>query len=454
VSKNKENNPMNRRTFIKDSLAQGATLALLGGSIPVFTNGLPSEKITIAAIGVNSRGGAVAKNFARQENCEVAYICDVDSRAAEKSASEIEAIQKKRPQILKDFRKALEDKSLDAVLIATPDHWHAPASILACAAGKHVYVEKPCSHNPREGELLIKAARKYKRLVQMGNQRRSWPNLIKCMEEVKNGVIGKVYFAKGWYANNRKPIGHGKVAPTPDWLDYELWQGPAPRRPFQDNLIHYNWHWFWNWGTGESLNNGTHEIDCIRWALGVDYPIRVASLGGRYHYDDDWETPDTQVITVDFPGGKSFTWEGRSCNKFTEINAGRGFTLYGTNGSILTKGNNGYEVYDIDNKLVKEVKETANKEEAPTDKTNTVGPGDRLDAIHVVNFLESIREKAKLTAEIEEGHKSTLLCQLGNIAYRTKRVLNCDPTNGRILKDKEAMKLWSREYARGWEPVV
>jgi predicted dehydrogenase len=271
----------------------------LGGILPGFTaksygNILKAnEKIRVGIMGVNSRGLALANNFASQANCEVIYISDVASRAADKCIASVQTIQKKKPKAQADFRKALDDKNLDALVIAAPDHWHAPAAILASKAGKHVYVEKPCSHNPHEGEILVATANKYKNVIQMGNQRRSWPNVVAAIEALKNGVIGRPYFAKGWYTNNRASIGRGKETAIPSWLDYELWQGPAPRAPYKDNLIHYNWHWFWNWGTGEALNNGVHMVDLMRWGLGVEYPTKVTSSGGRYRYQDDWQTPDT-----------------------------------------------------------------------------------------------------------------------------------------------------------------
>src|SRR5262249_2593679 len=198
--------------------------------------------------------------------------------------------------------------------VATCNHWHAPATILACAAGKHVYVEKPCSHNPNEGELMVAAARNHKRFVQMGNQRRSWPKIIEAMDQLHKGIIARGYLAQSWYYNRRPSIGHGKEAPIPEGLDYDLWQGPAPRRPFKSNYLHYNWHWFWHWGNGELGNNGIHMIDLCRWGLGVDYPVRVTSAGGRYRYADDQETPDTQVVAFEFEGRKTITWEGLSCN--------------------------------------------------------------------------------------------------------------------------------------------
>ena len=401
-------------------------------------------------MGVNSRGLAVGANFARQQESEVMYVCDVDSRAAEKCIAVVEKAQQRKPVNQPDFRKALEDKNLDALLVTAPDHWHAPAALLACSAGKHVYLEKPCSHNPHEGEMLIRAAEKHGRILQMGNQRRSWPNVMAGIAELHAGVIGRPYFAKTWYTNNRASIGVGKETPVPSWLDYDLWQGPAPRRPFKDNLVHYNWHWFWHWGTGEALNNGTHMVDLARWGLGVDYPVRVNSSGGRYRYQDDWETPDTQVINLEFPNNTLMTWEGRSCNGRHVEGESVGVQFFGENGTMLIESGNAYSIFDLKNKLVKEVKDVARK----SDALNTSSPGQDLDAVHLKNFLDAIKRGAKLHSDITSGHKSTLLVQLGNIAQRTGRTLNIDPQNGHILNDRDAMKLWKRAYEPGWEPRI
>jgi predicted dehydrogenase len=377
------------------------------------------------------------------------YVCDVDSRAADKCVNAIEKAQQKRPKAEGDFRKALEDKNLDLLIVTAPDHWHAPAAMLAVAAGKHVYLEKPCSHNPNEGEMLVKAAAKHNKLLQMGNQRRSWPNVIAAIKELHAGAIGRPYYAKTWYTNNRESIGVGKETEVPSWLNYDLWQGPAPRRAYKDNLIHYNWHWFWNWGTGEALNNGTHMVDLARWGLGVDYPTRVTSAGGRYRYQDDWETPDTQVIDLEFANNTLISWEGRSCNGKSIEGSSVGVIFYGETGSLLIESGNAYKIFDLKSKLVKEVKNdiTANA----LDRT---GPGMELDALHIQNFFSAIKKGTQLNSDILSGHQSTLLVQLGNISQRTGRALKVDPSNGRILNDKEAMKLWSREYEKGWEPKI
>ncbi len=444
----------NRRTFIK-KVVSGAAAVSVGGILPGFSAKSygsilgANDRINIAMMGVNSRGKALASTFAKQRNVEIIYVCDVDSRAEAVCSSEIEKLQNKRPKAMPDFRKALESKTLDAIVIAAPDHWHAPAAILASKAGKHVYLEKPCSHNPNEGEILVAVAAKYKNVIQMGNQRRSFPNIIAGIAELKAGIIGRPYFAKTWYTNNRPSIGIGKEVSVPSWLDYDLWQGPAPRKPFKDNLLHYNWHWLWNWGTGEALNNGTHFVDLARWGLGVDYPILVCSSGGRYRYKDDWETPDSQVISMDFNNNTSMTWEGLSCNGRPIEGSGVGVIFSGDNGSLRIDSGDAYSVFDLKGKLVKEV-----NSKKQMDSRNLSNPSADLDSAHISNFLDGIRVGAKLNADILSGHKSTLLVQLGNIALRSENTLHLDPSNGHIKDDPIAEKLWTREYQPGWEPKI
>jgi len=345
-----------RRKFIKNIAASSAALSIggmaFGMSAKSYRNVIgANERINVAMIGVNSRGKSMSGTFAGQKNASVGCICDVDERAIPKAVKAAMDVNPAiTPKTEKDCRKVLEDKTIDAIFIATPDHWHAPLTIMGCQAGKHVYVEKPLSHNPREGELAIEAARKYNRVVQMGAQRRSAPILTQGIQKLHEGIIGRVYTAKTWYTNARKSssLTPGNV---PSWLDYELWQGPAPRMPFKEGLIHYNWHWYWHWGTGEALNNGTHEVDVARWGLGVDFPTRVTSVGGRYHYKDDWETPDTQIVAMEYPGGVSLVWESRNANGRKIEGAERGIIFYGENGSLDT-GDNSYKVYDLNGKLV------------------------------------------------------------------------------------------------------
>jgi len=443
-----------RRDFIRQAGA-GALGLTFGGIVPeigIAGNSRvigANDTVNMAIIGVNSRGNALATNFAKQANCEIVTICDVDKRAIEKCIANVEKEQTRKPKGERDLRKVLEDKQVDAVAIAMPDHWHTPAALLALQAGKHVYLEKPVSYCPREGEMLMEAAAKYGKVVQIGTQRRSWPRLIEAVQELNDGVIGRVHYGKSWYVNNRPPIGIGKIAAVPEWLDWDLWQGPAPRKAYKDNIVHYNWHWFWHWGTAETLNNGTHMLDLLCWGMNLKYPTKVSSLGGRYYYDDDWETPDTQVVNIEFGNGASLMWEGHSANAKLIENHSVGVFFYGDGGSLFIGSGNEYQIFDKKNALIKDV-----KSDRQSQSLGTIGPGQNLDAIHLVNFIEGIRKGEKLYTTVEGGHKCTLLMQLANISLRTGRTLNINPSDGHIINDSEAQGYWSRSYEPGWEARV
>ena len=443
----KPTNNYSRRNFMKSSAlaAAGLPLAMSAQSYKDIIGA--NDRMNVAVVGMKGRGQALAKAIANVDNSRIRYICEVDSEVMERALGQVKEWTGKKAKGEKDIRKVLEDKNVDAILIAAPDHWHAPMALMALKAGKNVYVEKPCGHNPQEGEMLVEAQKKYGHIVQMGNQQRSAPTSIEAVQMIREGAIGTPYFGKAWYSNTRGSIGKGKAVPVPAHLDYDLWQGPAPRKPYQDNLIHYNWHWFWHWGTGEICNNACHEVDVCRWALGVDYPIRVTSAGGRYQFNDDWEFYDTQVASWDFDDNKTITWEGHSCNGIMHHNRGRGALIRGTEGSILLD-RNGYIYYDKRGKVVKEA-----KEQAPSATTNTVGAG-ALDTYHMKNFAAAIRVGEKQNSHILEGHKSVVMCHLGNIAHEHGGMIAVNPKNGRIKDNPKAMKMWGREYEPGWEMEV
>lgn len=436
-----------RRDFLKTSAAAGLGVAFGANRPgPLFTfAGSPNEKVRVAVIGVNGRGVVHAQNFAKLANSEVAYICDVDSNVIDKAIKAAATSQTAAIKVIGDFRRALDDKTVDAISIAAPDHWHAPMTLLAMQAGKHVYVEKPSGHNPREDELLMAAVKKYKVNVQLGAQRRSGPRFFEALQLVKDGVIGRPYQARTWYANTRTGIGKGKVVPVPANLDFALWQGPAPRTEYRDNIVHYNWHWFTRWGTGEICNNGTHEIDVARWFLGVDYPTTVYSSGSRNHFDDDWQFPDTQEAIWEFDGGKTIVWQGQSCNGLPTMGRGRGTSILGTGGNLVID-QDGWVITDLKNHKVKE-----SVADVKGDALNTTGD-DKLTELHMANFLDAIRTGAKLNLPIDDGAKTGMLCHLGTIAQQTGRKLHTDPKTGHIIGDPEATKLWSREYAPEWRP--
>jgi predicted dehydrogenase len=420
--------PIDRRRFL--GTASAASLMLLPAHAEIKG---ANEKLIVGVMGTGGRGTGLAQLFEQQPQCEVAYVCDVARERMDQAAQMVAKVKNRTPRTVKDFRHILDDKDVNILVIATCNHWHAPAAILACAAGKHVYVEKPCSHNPREGELLVEAGRKYKRQVQMGNQRRSWPKIIEAIEEVRAGAIGRAYYARSWYTNVRPSIGKGSLAPVPDGLDFRLWQGPAPRRPFHTNYLHYNWHWFWHWGNGELGNNGVHMLDVCRWGLDVDFPLHVSSSGGRYRFDDDQETPDTHLVSFNFAGNKTITWEGLSCSQLPKGQAAD-VLFVGEKGTLTIDGAS-YTICDPGGKEIRKVSGTGR------------------DADHVQNLFDGIRSGQALHSGIEEAAKSTLLCHLGNIAHRTGRALHCDGKTGKF-DDREGMALWSREYEKGWEPKV
>jgi predicted dehydrogenase len=436
-----------RREFL-DALAVSAAGIALRTKAKSYAQILGSnERVNFAVIGLNSRAYAHLSSLkANRQAARILYVCDVDSNILGKFADSTQREMGESATPEKDFRKVLEKKDVDAITIATPDHWHAPMAIAGLEAGKHVYVEKPCSHNPAEGEMLVAAQRKYRKLVQMGTQQRSSPHTIEVIEKIRAGAIGRPYLAKAWYANTRKSIGIGKEVPVPPQLDWDLWQGPAPRSPYKDNIHPYNWHWFRNWGTGEALNNGTHEVDVCRWALGVDYPKRVTSSGGRYQFKDDWQFYDTLVTSFDYEDSM-ISWEGRSCQGMKFYGRDRGSTILGTTGTILVD-RGGYEIYDLKGNKISEFKAGAESTSA-----DLIGADSMTDA-HFANFIAGIRKDGKLNAPISVGNISVTMLQLSNIAWEVNRELHLDTKDGRIQNDPEAMKGWGREYEKGWAPHV
>ena len=281
----------------------------------------------------------------------------------------------------------------------------------------------------------------------MGNQQRSAKSSIMAIEDIRNGIIGDVYKGEAYYSNNRGSIGKGKKIEVPKTLDWEMWQGPAVREDYRDNIHPYNWHWFKNWGTGEMHNNGTHEVDICRWALGVDLPESVTSFGGKYTYDDDWEFVDNQQVTFKFPDNKFITWTGHSRGIIKPEQPGRGVTIYGSKGAIMLD-RNFYKLFDLQGNPIK-----FEFEKSASATTNTRGEGG-LDVNHVANFFDAIRKDATLQAEIKDASISTMLCHLGNMAQDAGETLKVDTTTGKVLNNENAMKAWKREYAKGWEPKL
>lgn len=436
-----------RREFL-DTVAVGAAGLAVGSTAKSYAQILgANDRLNFGVIGLHSRAYAhLSALKANSNSIRITHVCDVDSNTLKTFADSVQQQMGYPAAPAKDFREILAQKDVDAITIAAPDHWHTPMAIAGLQAGKNVYVEKPCSHNPAEGALLVEAQRKYGKLVQMGTQQRSSDYTIEIVDKIHNGLIGRPYYAKAWYSNTRKSIGIGKLAPVPPQLDWDLWQGPAPRRPYKDNVQPYNWHWFKIYGTGETLNNGTHEVDVCRWALGVDYPQRVTSAGGRYQFKDDWQFYDTLLTSFEYPD-KMIDWEGKSCQGMKFYHRDRGSAIMGTQGTVLVD-RGGYEIYDLDGKKTSEFK--VGEAAASSD---LVGRDSMTDA-HFANFIAGIRTGAKLHAPVSIGNVAVTMLQLSNIAWEVQRELHLDTTDGKIQNDPGAMKMWGREYEKGWAPHI
>jgi predicted dehydrogenase len=425
-----------RRTFLKQTASSAAGAALLAA--PALGAIGANERLVLGLIGCGGRGTHVAEVFRAQKQADVAWVCDADSARRGKVA---EKFGVPAANAVADMRRLLDDPGVDAVLVATPDHWHSPAAILACNAGKHVYVEKPCSHNVREGRLLVEAARKNKRLVQHGTQSRSTGMMVEAVRALREGIIGDVLATRAWNVQRRRSIGHQQPSEPPANLDYDLWVGPAAMVPYQANRVHDGWHWWFDFGTGDMGNDGVHDIDYARWGLGVEkHPSLVSAVGGKFFFDDDQQFPDTQQVTFEYPGyGKPgqrriLIYEQRLWSTNYPYNVDSGVEFYGTRGQMFLSRRGKVQVLSDRNEKV-DVKIAGQ----PQDEN-----------AHVVNFGESVRGNTKLNAEIEVGHLSAALCHLGNIACRLGRSFRFDPATESCPADDEASRLLARAYRSHW----
>jgi predicted dehydrogenase len=399
----------------------------------------PNETVRMAVMGLRIRGKQLIPGFAALKGVEISHVVDPDPAMVKPALAGLKN-PASPPAVESDIRKVLDDKSVTAVVVSAPDHWHALATLWAAERGKHVYVEKPVSHNLAEGRRMVDAARKYKVVIQAGTQRRSQESVIAAREYVRSGKLGKVAFARAWIAGDRPNIGKAQPESPPAGVDYNLWLGPASGE-FTKNRFHYNWHWFWDLGTGELGNNGIHGLDVVRNVLDLDTPVKVSCAGGKYYYDDDQQTPDTQIATFDFPAGPggaagcTVLWEHRVWEKKGQGPEGQsyGISIHGDRGTMLFSG----DAWTV----------------RGGDGSSGKPKGDMVRA-HQQNFIDSIRGDAKPNAEIEIGHKSTTLCHLGNLAYRTGKTLKFD-AKAETTDSAEANKLLGREYRNGFElPAV
>ena len=415
---------MNRRSFV------------MGSAAAAWAAG-PNDTLRVACVGIRGRGGSHIRGFSKLPNVEVAALCDIDESVLAKRAGELEAAGKKKPVTYTDFRKLLEDKSIDAVSIATTNQWHTLQTIWACQAGKDVYVEKPCSHNIFESRQIVAAARKYDRIVQHGTQSRSSTALQEAAARIREGLIGDVYYGRGLCYKWRDTIGRTPEEPVPPGVHYDLWLGPARQRPFSRNRFHYNWHWNWEYGNGDIGNQGVHEVDACRWLLGVKYPVKVSAIGGHFMFDDDQETPNTMVAAFEFDGEakrKMMVFEVRHWISNHESWMGGekpgntvGTLFYGSKG-YLACGAGGYRTW--------------------LGKEQQAGPSRHESTDHFANFVAAVRERKRsmLNAEIEEGAISCTLIHLANISYRLGRTLHFDAASMRCRGDEEANRMFTRQY--------
>lgn len=436
---------ISRRDFISRSAKSVAGVA----AASTFMSGLRPEnvlgandRINMASVGIRSRGQTNAKNWAKIPGVRVKTLCDVDEKLFPERVKEIEEIQGKAPKTEVDIRRVLEDKDIDAISISTPDHWHALAAIWACQAGKHVYVEKPISHNIWEGRKMIEAARRYKRIVSVGMQNRSITGVRKAIEFLHEGKLGNVYMAKGLCFKPRDSIGRKPDGPVPEGLHYDLWLGPAQWRPFNPNYVHYNWHWFWEFGCADIGNQGPHQMDIARWGMNKKvHPQKVKCVGGYYAFDSDQETPNTQLATYEYDDGKFIQFEVRGLYTNPEDDIKIGNLFFGTEGWMHLKGNQWKTYYGRGD----EPGPSYTGEEDATDPSNLAGSG---GFAHFVNFIEAIRANDLLicNADILEGHLSTVMCHLANISYRVGRELEFNGHAERFIDDDEANSHLTRKY--------
>jgi predicted dehydrogenase len=443
-----------RRDFLRKVTAGAAGMAVGGSAMGMSAHSYgrimgANDRLNVCIMGLGRRLNAYIPPIANKENnVELLYLCDVMKSQREKAASKFSEHIDYEPKLENDIREVINDPKVDAIFNATPDHWHTPGTIMAIKGGKHVFVEKPASHNMLENELIVAAQKKYNAVVQMGTQQRSSAHTIEIIKEIHNGVIGTPYKATAYYSARRGEVPVQKIVPIPGGLDWDLFQGPAPRREYTEETWDYNWHWYgWDYGTAESGNNGTHEFDVARWALQVDYPTRVDVEAEKRHFlDDGWEMYDTMDVTFRFAGNKIIQWDGKSRNGYETYVGGRGTIIFGSEGTVFVD-RNGYTLYDRAGKVIKDSK-SASKEAGIA-----LGGGGDMSTAHVVNFFDAIRGKSKLTAPIDQGAITMGMIHYSNVAYRIGKGFDIDDVTGRMY-DRDAMKLWGRDYEPGWEPTI
>ena len=438
-----------RRGFLKTTAGAAAGLAAGPLLLPSLSRAQgANERVVVGMMGLRGRGGFLTDRMCEREGVDVAWVCDVDSRTWGNQADKVEKAKGHRPKTTGDFREMLEDPDVDALVVATPDHWHALPSIMGCQAGKDIYVEKPASHNVWEGRKVVEAADQYGQIVQLGTQNRSADYCRAAVEYIRSGELGDVHYARVLNMKTRGTIGRKEDADPPEGVDYDTWLGPAPKRPFNENRFHYAWHWFWDYSGGDIINDGVHQMDVARWLIGQDYPKSVVCTGGSHFFEDDQETPDTQAVHYEFdkltmafeltlwtPYMKKTPWDFRDSDGYPDwrFSATR-IEVYGTQGlMMLSRHGGGAQVFDNDGNVVAEF------------------PGRHPHDPHLDDFFECVRTRKAPNAPILEGHLSTNLCHLANISYRLGgRRLQWDGEAEQFVGDEQANKLLKRRGRKPW----
>jgi len=437
---------IDRRQFLQSS-SVGLAAVTANGLLAAdqVAKAAASERLQIGCIGVGGRASALMRGFASLPECDVVALCDVDSRKLPAAVEAVAGITGKRPTTTTDFRHLVDNPKLDALVIGTPDHWHAIPTILGCLAGKDVYVEKPDGHNIVEGQRMVAAAKKHKRIVQMGTQSRSSKHFLTAMEYIRSGKLGKCLVAKAWESGQQGSIGRPADSSPPEGVDYDMWLGPAPKRPFNIRRFDGNWRWFFDYGTGDLGNDGVHRLDIARWALStaaeaqgeapLNYPISVTATGGKWYFDDMQEWPDTLQVNYEYAGtpGRILTYEMRVWVPYNYLGEGEGVALFGDQGYMIL-GNSSWKAYGPRHKLLAE------------------DHGSYDGSAHFQNFVDCVKSRKRPNADLETiGHPSSVLCHAGNIAWRTGRKLVFDPATETFPGDSEANSLLTRpEYRAPW----
>jgi predicted dehydrogenase len=437
VSKN-----ITRRSFISKSTKTAAGIAAASAVVSNTVMGA-NDRINIAVLGLRSRGGEHCREFSKIPNVRIKTICDPDENFFMARAAQINELTGKSPGTEFDLRHVLDDKEIDAISIATPDHWHALATIWGCQAGKHVYVEKPTSHNMWEGRKMIEAARKYNRVVSAGMQNRSLNGPNSAIKFLHEGGIGDVYMARALCFKPRDSIGKKQNAPVPEGVHYDLWLGPAPWRPFNPNRFHYNWHWFWDYGMPDMGNQGPHQMDIARWGLGKEvFPRKIKSAGGYFAFDSDQETPNTQSTIYEYDDGKILQFETRGLYTNDENGIRIGNLFFGSEGWMHLNGNDWKTYLGRENTPGPSF---SSKDQDAADPANLAGAA---SLPHFINFIDAVKSGnwMDLNADILEGHRSTSMVHLGNISYRTGRELIFDSHAEKFVGDEQANGYLTRNY--------